>query len=377
MREMLAECLILSTCNRTEIYAVANSNRIDPQFYKDLLVDFKNARGLVEDNHFFTHIACPASQQLFGVATSIDSRVVGDTQILKQLRNAYFLASEYGAAGKILNQLLQRAFKIGKKTYTETSIHSGAVSVSLAAVELAVETFGSLHGRTVMVVGAGETARLTAEALINRRVGKILFSNRTRSRAEEMLAALAKNFVFDSEIIDFTDFKNRLDDAEIVITATGSDEPILKRQDIEGRNNRILLIDIAVPRDIETEVAENPNVVLRNIDDLNVIIDGAHMRRMEDLPKVEKLIRQELADFLTWYYTELLLPSFEKSIGRPDVERTRHILKIKSFLNTHLDQIHQIASESSGDFQKDLRLHVSLVARLNSLKAAAFGAAAA
>jgi glutamyl-tRNA reductase len=228
LRETLSECFILSTCNRTEVYGVADTAEIDANYYKDLLIDFKNARGLVRDDHFFTHISCPATQQLFNVATSIDSKVVGDTQILKQIREAYIKARENGSAGKVINQLLQRALKIGKKTYTDTAIHAGAVSVSLAAVELAVETYGSLQGRTVLVLGAGEMARLTAEALVNKHVGRLLISNRTRAHAEQLLSALEHESQLDSEIIDFANFKDHLSEADIVISATGSDDPILR-----------------------------------------------------------------------------------------------------------------------------------------------------
>lgn len=366
MKETLAECVILSTCNRTEIYGVTDSPEVDPQIYKELLVDFKNARGLVTDEHFFTLISCAACQQLFSVATSIDSKVVGDTQILKQLRGAYTLARENDSAGKVLNQLLQRAFKIGKKTYTETSIHAGAVSVSLAAVEAAVETFGSLQGRTAMIIGAGETARLTAEALVNKRAGRLLVSNRTRANAEELLFALGKNFSFDGEIIEFENFKSRLADTDIVISSTGSPEPILKKEDFADQARKILLIDIAVPRDIETAAADNPNVILLNIDDLNLIIDGAHERRMRDLPKVKKLIKKEMADFLTWYYALPLMPVREKSNTKPAPLQTREILKIKEFLGQNVSEIHKLARRSSGDFRKDLENHFSLVRRLQA-----------
>src|SRR5829696_8225754 len=148
INETLSECLILSTCNRTEIYGVTDSADINADYYKQLLIDFKGAGDHVRDEHFFTFLSCSACQQLFSVATSIDSRIIGDTQILKQLRGAYSAANDHSSTGKILNQLLQRAFKIGKKTYTETSIHDGAVSASLAAVELATNTFESLRGRS-------------------------------------------------------------------------------------------------------------------------------------------------------------------------------------------------------------------------------------
>jgi glutamyl-tRNA reductase len=126
LKETLSECIILSTCNRTEIYGVCDSAEVDLDYYKNLVTNFKNAADTVEHKHFFTLISCAACQQLFRVATSVDSKIIGDTQILQQLRNAYFLAKDSASTGKILNQLSQRAFKIGKKTYTETSIHASA-----------------------------------------------------------------------------------------------------------------------------------------------------------------------------------------------------------------------------------------------------------
>jgi glutamyl-tRNA reductase len=188
LKETLTECVVVSTCNRTEIYGVHPTAHVDINFYIDALIDFKGASDAVKREDFFSSISCAACLQLFKVATSIDSKIVGDTQILQQVRRSYALAKDANATGKILNQLLQRAFKIGKKTYLETSIHKGAISISLAAVELARETFGSLADKTVLIVGAGETAKLTVECLLKMRVGKILVTNRTRAHAEEFLS---------------------------------------------------------------------------------------------------------------------------------------------------------------------------------------------
>jgi glutamyl-tRNA reductase len=368
-KKTLSECVILSTCNRTEFYGVSDSSDLDPHFYKDLLIDFKNARGVVRDEHFFTLISCAACRQLFNVATSIDSKIVGDSQILRQLRGAYSVARETESAGKVLNQLLQRAFKIGKKTFTETVIHQGAVSVSVAAVELALETFGSLQGRSVLIVGGGETARLTAEALINKRVGKVLISNRTRSSAEELLTSLHKNFEFESDVIDFEDFTRHLEGVDIVISATSSERPIIYKQDLAHRQSKILLIDIAVPRDIDGAVVENPYVTLTNIDDLHSIVDDNHERRMNDLPKIKKLVMSEMVDFLTWYYSLPLMPRYGKTGVKPAPSQTAEILRIKNFLGEHVSEIHKLAASSGGDFRDDLQNHFSLIHKLKAMKA--------
>ncbi len=372
LKETLSECVILSTCNRTEIYGVCDSAEIDLDYYKNLVTNFKNAVDTVENEHFFTLISCAACQQLFKVATSLDSKIIGDTQILQQLRNAYFVAKDNASTGKILNQLSQRAFKIGKKTYTETSIHKGAVSISLAAVELAFETFGSLKDKSVLIVGAGETAKLTAECLIKKQVGKIFITNRTRAHAEELLSDLCKSFNFQGEFIDFADFKNRLNAADIVISSTNSTDYILDAKDFTAQENKILLLDIAIPRDINPLVSENVNVILKNIDDLHQIVDRNFRRRNDDLPRVKKIIMKEMGDFLTWYYSLPLLPVFQKTYSKPDRATVDEILKIKTFLIENVSELHKMAMRSNGDVNDDLQNHIQLVQKLHTMKAAAF-----
>ncbi len=372
-KERLAECMVVSTCNRTEIYAVSNSAEIDLQFFKNVLLDIKDAGGVVKDDHFFALISCAACQQLFNVATSIDSRVIGDSQILKQLRNAYSAATTYGYTGKILNQLVQRAFKLGKTTYTETSIHDGAVSVSLAAVEQAMRTFGSLRGRTALVIGAGETARLTAEALINKRIGRIILSNRTRSHAEELLSSLRETLTFEGEVHEFELLGECLPSANIVISSTGSSEPILYEKDFEQQTAETLVVDIAVPRDVDESVAKNPRVILKNIDDLNLIIDENHDRRLADLPKVKKMIVKEMVDFLTWYYLLPMMPRYEKTGVKPSTEQKMEILQIKELLMQHVPEIHRLAAQAGGDFNRDLSSHHALINKLRSVKAERVG----
>ncbi len=371
-----SECVVLSTCNRTEIYAVSDSETIDLKFYKNLLIDLKDARGLVKDEHFFDLISCTACQQLFNVSTSIDSKIVGDSQILRQLRSAYSTAQEQNRTGKVLNQLMQRAFKLGKTTYTETAIHSGAASVSLAAVELAVETLASLQGLTVLVLGAGEMAMLTTEALVGKSVGKILLSNRTQAHAEEQLTSLRKSLSFESEILDFSTFKSRLDEVDIIISSTGSEEPILYKQDFQNRDRKMLVIDIAVPRDVDDSVRENPNVIVKNIDDLHSILGENQSKRMADLPKVRKMIITEMVEFLTWYYLLPILPEFEKTGEKPSPEKVDEIIRTKEFLDQNVSEIHKFVMGSGADFEADLQTHFDLIRKLRSLKAIALGASA-
>jgi glutamyl-tRNA reductase len=367
LRQTLAECVVLSTCNRTEIYGVSESDDIDVEYYENLLIRFKDAGETVDRSHFFEYISCAATQQLFNVATSIDSRVIGDSQILRQLRAAYDVARQHGCTGKVLNQLLQRAFKLGKTTYTETSIHDGAVSVSLAAVELGVQTFGSLRGRTAMIIGAGEMARCTAEALVNKRIARILVANRTRGHAEELVASLGTPI--DCEVLDLDNFKDHLSETDVIVSSTGSDDIILFADDLAGIDKKMLVIDIAVPRDVDIAVADLPNTVLKNIDDLRSVIDSHHERRQGDLPKVKKLIIEEMVEFLVWYYSLPIMPVCERTGAKPSPEVTYEILQVKQFLNRNLSEIHRLAAKSGGDFYEDLSSHFLLIDKLQSMKA--------
>lgn len=368
LKENLDECMVLSTCNRTEIYGVHNSADIDLDFYKNLIIEFKNAGEDVQKEHFFSMISCAACQQLFKVSTSVDSKILGDRQILKQLRNAYMLARSNEATGKIINQLMQRAFKIGKKVHTETLLHSGAVSVSLAAVELAGDVFGSIEDKTVLVVGAGETARLTVESLIKKKVGKIIITNRTLAKADELLKELTKFDVFKGETIEFENFKSKLNSTDIVISSTGSSEYILDENDFEDQTNKILLIDIAVPRDINPSVAENENVILNNIDDLNQIVDKNFEVRSRELPRVKKIIMHEMGDFLMWYYSLPLLPDFQGMRGKPDAATIKEIQQVKEFLMRNVSELHKLARQSGGDIQSDLKNHLNFIKKLYEAK---------
>jgi glutamyl-tRNA reductase len=368
LRETLAECVVLSTCNRTEIYAV--TTRTDPglDFYKDLLINFKDAEDFVSRENFFGLVSCAACQQLFGIATSVESKIVGDTQILGQLRDAYKIAKYHGATGKILNQLLQRGFKVGKQSRTETDLHRGAVSVSSAAVQMAAEIFGSLTDKTVLIVGAGETAQMTAECLLKKRVGKILIANRTFTRANELLENLRKSHNFEGAAIEFSEFKNCLNEIDIVISSTGSPEPILYKEDFAVQTNKILLIDIAVPRDIAPETAECENVLLRNIDDLHTLVDRNRRRRAAALPRVKRIIMNEMTDFLIWYYSLPLLPANLKCGAKPDRETQTEIVEVKEFLLKNVSQVHKLAMRNGAE---NFAGHVEVVNRLAAMKQAA------
>jgi hypothetical protein len=241
----------------------------------------------------------------------------------------------------------------------------------LAAVELAAETFDSLKDKTILIVGAGETARLAAECLIKKRVGKIVITNRTRGRADELLEDLRKSNRFEGETLDFSDFKNYLNRADIVISSTSAPEPILNKANFATQTNKILLIDIAVPRDIAPEVAEMENVVLKNIDDLHAIIDKNYRRRMADLPLVKKTIMREMSEFLVWYYSLPLLPSALCGGAKPDEATLKEIVGVKEFLLKNVSHVHKLAMRNGAE---NFAGHVEVVNELAAMKRQAFRA---
>ena len=372
----LDECMVLSTCNRTEVYCVSSAVEIDVDHFKQVIIDFKNAKGVVNGSDFFSLTSCSSSQQMFNVATSIDSQVIGDSQILSQLRHAYMIAQEAGTTGKILHQLVQRACKLGKQIYNETSLHHGAASISLAAVECAIAEAGPLSDRTALIIGAGEMARTTAEALAKRHIAKLIIANRTLANAHTLRDSLVAEFGVDCSATDLNSLDTQLINADIVVAATGSPDVVLTKQSFAGIMRKQLVIDIAVPRDVDTEVGELEDVSLKNIDDLRSIMDSHHERRTRDLPRVKRMIVDEMVSFLTWFDAQPLMPAVLKKGQKPTQAEAAEIVRVKEFLNDNLTYIHKLAQQSNGDFDTELNNHFLLIEQLRRLKAEAFGRAA-
>lgn len=371
LKGALSEAVVLSTCNRTEIYGVTDRDDLGLDHYKDLLIEFKGAGGFVGREHFFGAVSCAACQQLFRVATSVDSKIVGDTQILGQLRDAYALAKSHKATGKIINQLFQRSFKTGKRALTETRLHRGAVSVSLAAVELAETHFGGLSERTALVIGAGDTARLAAEALVKRRVGRLIVANRTIKRAGELIGSLKKIETITAEAVGFDALQVVLPNADLIICSTSSPEPVLRRSDLERHRFGAMIFDLAVPRDVAADVSEMDGLELRNIDDLNLVVNKNYRRRLDDLPAAKRIVMTEMTDFLVWYYSLPLLPAPMAGGRKPDVATQQEIVKTKKFLMANVSAVHKLAMN---DGAETFAGHTAVVERLVRMKEAAFAA---
>jgi glutamyl-tRNA reductase len=291
------EAVIVSTCNRVEIYAAsARDPRETIAALEQFLAEHFDYRAPLTDALYrFTE---PQSiEHLFKVACGLDSMVLGETEILGQLKKAYDLALQHKHTGGKLNKAFQRAFNVAKHIRTETNIQRGATSVAAVAVELAEKIFDALGDRQVMVLGAGETSEKTARALLSRGAHSIIVSNRTHDRA----VALAQEL--GGRAIHFDEWHNEFSRVDIVISSTAAPHYVLDRRRLEPllrlRANRpLLLIDIAVPRDIEPEVNFLDGVYLYNIDDLQAIADDYLKQRQDEIMRCEAIIREKARSLL-------------------------------------------------------------------------------
>jgi glutamyl-tRNA reductase len=295
---IVTEAVILSTCNRVEIYAASElPERQAAQELRTFLLDYHNYREPIHAEIYY-HGGAESLEHLFKVACGLDSMVVGETEILGQLKKAYETALQHKHTGRHLNKAFQKAFNVAKQIRTETNIQRGSVSVGSVAVELAQKIFSSLDQHPVMVIGAGETSEKTARALLSRGAHSIIVSNRSHERA----VALAREL--DGRAVHFEDWAAEFPAIDIVISSTAAPHYILDRAKLEPlmklrRNRPLLLIDIAVPRDIDPAVNFLENVYLYNIDDLQAIADDYLRQRKEEVARCAAIIRQKARLLLT------------------------------------------------------------------------------
>ena len=288
------EAVILSTCNRVEIYAVTDGQ---PPELLDAMRDFLLDGREVEENVFYEKIGTDSVEHLFKVASGLDSMVLGETEILGQLKAAYHLALEHKRTGGQLNKAFQKAFNTAKKIRTETQIQRGSVSISNVAVELAGKIFDRLQDRTVMVIGAGDTSEKAARALLSRGAKSVIVSNRSFDRAEHLANELG------GKAVQFDDWESEFAHIDIIISSTSAPHYVLDRKKLEPlqrlrRHRPLLLVDIAVPRDIEPEVNFLEDVYLYNIDDLQAIADDYLRLREEEIAKCEAIIRAKAEELV-------------------------------------------------------------------------------
>lgn len=304
----LSESVILSTCNRVEIYARAHHKDLGIENIKKFICNYHELDRAMIDEHLYAFSNDDTVEHLFKVSASLDSMVVGESQILGQVKDAYSKARSHRSTGMLLNQLFERAFTAAKKVRTETAISENAVSISYAASELAKKIFDSLEDKAVMLIGAGEMSELAARHMISSGAKTVMVSNRTFDRAVELARELKGN------AIRFENFQEELVRTDIVISSTGAPHFIIKKEEVEDilhkrKNRPMFFIDIAVPRDIDPGVNDIENVYLYDIDDLEGVIESNKREREKEAQKAYAIIKKEVDQFLHWMDTLDAVPT--------------------------------------------------------------------
>jgi glutamyl-tRNA reductase len=327
------EAVLLSTCNRTELYVsrpvhghprieeaiafLAESRRVDVHEFSPSAYHYEDAEAL---------------RHLFHVAGSIDSMILGESQILAQVKAAFGIAREVGMAGRQLDAIFQRAFAVAKEIHTRTGVSSGRTSVGGTAVEFARQIFSHFDDKTVLLIGAGEMGEVTLQHLLEMKPKCVLLTNRTPSRAESVRERIIRPTGLRGEVVPFERLPDHLVEADIVISTTGAPEPILRRAALNDLPHRrgfrpLLMIDIAVPRDIEPEVGKLENVFVYNIDDLQSVAEKNIAARQKQLARCEEIIEIHVQEFVAWQQSREVGPTITAlqkrfgEIGQQELER--------------------------------------------------------
>jgi glutamyl-tRNA reductase len=325
-RPSAREAVVVSTCNRAELYLACE----DPATAADEAVRFISEFHQVAPErvrpHLYSHLDLDAARHLFRVSSGLDSMIVGEPQILGQIKEAYGVATKIQTAGPLLNKLFHWAFGVGKRVRSETALAEGAVSVSFAAVSLARKIFGNLSGRRVLVIGAGEMGKLTATHLKAQGVAAVVITSRTLTHAEQLAQEIG------GTVVPWERLQHSLLDSDIVITSTGSPVPILSKAQVKAavpasRTRPLFIIDIAVPRDVDPTAAEMEQVFLYNIDDLQAIVRENMQKRGAEITHAEQIVEEEVQRFALWVRSREAVPTIValrqrfESIRRAELER--------------------------------------------------------
>ncbi len=329
--DFIKEGMFLSTCNRVEALVVSD----DSDNAKDAVISIMARMGNIPPskitNYLYVYEGMEAVSHIFRVASSLDSMVVGEPQILGQIKAAYLEATKKKTSGVILNRLMHKAFHVAKRVRTETGISEAAVSISYAAVELARKIFDELEGRRVLLVGAGEMAELAALHLMSHGILEIIVANRTFERAVEVARQ------FKGRAISLDELPGQLSKVDIVITSTASTEYLITREMVKATLRKrklrpLFFIDIAVPRDVEPGVNDIDNIYVYDIDDLKGVIEINLAQRREEANKAERIVREEVLKFEKWLETLAVVPTIislrEKAdnIVKTELKRSANIL---------------------------------------------------
>jgi glutamyl-tRNA reductase len=324
----IKEGLILSTCNRTEIFGIPNNSEISHEKFQNLLLNFKSNQN-VDDQNFQKFVSREAIKHLFAVATGIDSLLIGDNQVFKQVKDSFQISEEANFSGYIMHRIFDAAIRTGKRAISETAISEGAVTISYAAVQLTEKIFSNLSKKSALVIGAGETGEIAAKHLSEKGISSLAVTNRTKEKAEKLAQKLS------AKVIPFDEFKDSIYKFDIIISATSSPEILIRQDDVKAAlkkrsNNPMILMDIAIPRDIDPATKKIDYVFYHDIDSLNIIVEQNLSKRKSEIPKVEKIIQEELDNFWEWYNSLQAAPAikdirdFFEEIRNEEVEKNKN-----------------------------------------------------
>lgn len=335
-RPSIEEAVILSTCNRTEIYTLSNDPEKAPDDIIEFFADFHNMNVGDLNGYLYKKMKLEVAEHAFLVSSSLDSMIIGEAQILGQVKQAYGRSLECRTAGRVLNRLFKEALTLGKKVRTDTDIGESAVSISYAAVELAKRLFGELTHKSVLLVGAGKMSELTAKHLASNGIEKVLVTNRTFERAEEMAEK------FDGEALPFNQLASSLAQADIIISSTGAPGIVIRKEQMieamrERKNRPVFLIDIAVPRDIDPDINNLYNAYLYDIDDLQGVVETNMAERQKEAEKAQAMISDNMKNFSKWTATLEVVPTITALRHKADMIRQKELKKAVSMLG-NVDQ---------------------------------------
>src|SRR5437762_2458916 len=344
-RGILEETLVLSTCNRSEVYGVPpeSSHECAPGL-STFLSEFHSVRADVLSVSLYHHYDQEAVRHLFRVAAGLDSMLLGEAEILGQVREAYRFAHERGATGPVLNRLFQGALEAGKRVRTETELGTRPMSVASAGVKLAERIFGKLNGHRALVVGAGTISEQVVAHLRDRGVAQLRVMNRSRDRAED----LAKQY--DGRVTEWGEWDTALQSPDVVVSSVSAEEPVLRRDVVEramaARGNRALfLMDLGVPRNIAPDVAELYNVYVYNTDDLSDIVQQSRNARSSEVPPPQVIVDAHVAKFLSWQASVDL-------VGLVDALRVKMREERASFIRARMDSMKHLTETERAHVEK-------------------------
>ena len=327
LKESIGDLVILSTCNRTEFYFLSS----DMKMHRDAIMEFLVIRSgtNIEDLAGFTYLykQKDAVNHLFRVISGIDSLIIGESQILGQIREAYSIAVEQNTANGTMSKIFHQALRVGKRARKETGIGEHSVSVSSSAVSIAKDILGSLSDKRVAVLGAGEAGRLVARSFRDHNVKELLIFNRTFDRAVELADEIS------GEAYPWDCLEECISQVDAVVTSTDSkdiliDKEILTKSSLESSNTPLVIIDIAVPRDVDPAVAEISNVSLFNMDDIQMVANENFEHRKNEIGKVESIIGQEISRFESWWDSLEISPSITLLRNQMDEIRLKEFSKL-------------------------------------------------